>query len=99
MRGHYPSRLPVIQRFKHRFSQRATELRIGTSTKFVNQYQCPFSGLCQEFLHFGEMSAVGTQIALDRLIVSNIGQYFMEDPHFGEPACRARKRKRLKSST
>src|SRR5690606_15968901 len=70
-----------MEYFQYRFGNRSAKKRIGARTEFINEHHGFSVGMLGEMLHFSEVSAVGTQIALDGLVITNIGEYLSEYTH------------------
>ena len=64
--------MPVHQLPQDRFGQRTADQRLGTRTHLIHQHQRPFIRLPHKRFHVTQMTRIGGEFILYRLLVSDI---------------------------
>ena len=82
MSGYDSESFPMIKFLQENFGQSATQFRIGTRTKFINQEHGFSVAFLQKVVHVFKSVTVGTQMIFNRLVVSDIRQDSVEQKGF-----------------
>ncbi len=81
MRCNYPPDLFVVQYFQNSLRHRTAKLRVRSCTKFINQHQRFRRGVRNKIPHLRQVSAIGTQITFNRLIIAYICKNLIKNPN------------------
>ena len=83
MGSHHAHHFVLIELFEYRLSDSTANLRLGAATHLIDEDERLLASLGQEQFHILQVAAVGAQVVLDALLVTDVDENIAEQSHVG----------------
>ena len=79
--GHHAHHLMPVELLKNRLGNGTANLGLGTATHLVDEYQGLPATFRQEQFHVLQVAAIGTQVILNALLIADVNEDVVKQPH------------------